>query len=355
METLAYLHHACANEAPDDLSTLPASSSLNGLKLSGAAYPKILSVLVGVIILTTATAAMALQRGDRGAEVSQLQRQLAAAGCYDGPITDFFGELTEQGVIECQRRFGLVQDGIAGPATLAAISRGGIGGPADPVPSDGTLRLNSSGQAVANVQSRLAQLRYYNGTVDGFFGPQTQAAVIQFQRDRGLVPDGVVGSEVYRALGLASVPNNPPSGLGLEFGSQGSDVERLQLRLKDLGYFTETATGFYGSVTRDAVARFQQDNRLPATGVADAQTLGLLGFNIGGSSDPVNRYLVVIPKQDNSTLGRVRQLIPSAFLSSSRLGDYVQAGAYPTLEAANTQTALLRAQGLDARVTYARN
>ena len=29
--------------------------------------------------------------------------------------------------------------------------------------------------------------------IDGMFGPETEATVRQFQRDHGLVPDGIVG------------------------------------------------------------------------------------------------------------------------------------------------------------------
>jgi g-D-glutamyl-meso-diaminopimelate peptidase len=56
-----------------------------------------------------------------------------------------------------------------------------------------TLSLNSRGPYVKLVQSLLARIGYDPGPVDGVFGPQTQRAVISFQRDNGLTPDGIVG------------------------------------------------------------------------------------------------------------------------------------------------------------------
>lgn len=54
------------------------------------------------------------------------------------------------------------------------------------------LRLNSRGPAVVALQKQLAGLGYDVET-DGDFGPVTMAAVVAFQRYRGLVPDGVAG------------------------------------------------------------------------------------------------------------------------------------------------------------------
>ena len=40
------------------------------------------------------------------------------------------------------------------------------------------------------------------GDVDGFYGPNTEAAVKQFQTDEGITVDGVVGPESYNKLGI---------------------------------------------------------------------------------------------------------------------------------------------------------
>lgn len=62
------------------------------------------------------------------------------------------------------------------------------------------LRRGSQGSDVAEVQARLSELGYIPGPIDGIFGAKTEAAVIRFQRDRGLTPDGIVGPLTYNAL-----------------------------------------------------------------------------------------------------------------------------------------------------------
>ena len=54
------------------------------------------------------------------------------------------------------------------------------------------------------VQQKLKELGYYKGAIDGIFGSQTITAVKNFQRDYGLVVDGIVGKKTLAALGLGS-------------------------------------------------------------------------------------------------------------------------------------------------------
>jgi peptidoglycan hydrolase-like protein with peptidoglycan-binding domain len=63
------------------------------------------------------------------------------------------------------------------------------------------------------------------------------------------------------------------------YGSRGSEVEELQRVLRELGFFYGEVTGYYGSQTEAAVLRFQERSGLPATGIADAATLELLGID----------------------------------------------------------------------------
>lgn len=53
---------------------------------------------------------------------------------------------------------------------------------------------------VKQVQTRLLSLGHYTGKIDGDFGPKTKAAVLAFQKARGLQQDGVVGDNTWAAL-----------------------------------------------------------------------------------------------------------------------------------------------------------
>ena len=62
------------------------------------------------------------------------------------------------------------------------------------------LRLGSSGQDVAFGQRVLAGAGYNVGPIDGVYGPRTMQAVMQFQADNGLVPDGILGPLTWAAI-----------------------------------------------------------------------------------------------------------------------------------------------------------
>ena len=59
-------------------------------------------------------------------------------------------------------------------------------------------------EVVANVQSALQDLGYYPYEVDGIFGPLTQEALTNFQRDQRLTVTGVIDPATVVALGLTN-------------------------------------------------------------------------------------------------------------------------------------------------------
>ena len=61
----------------------------------------------------------------------------------------------------------------------------------------GTLSENKA------VQSRLKDLGYYDGPIDGYLGGNTVPAIKAFQRDYGLSVDGIVGKATLSALGVS--------------------------------------------------------------------------------------------------------------------------------------------------------
>lgn len=66
------------------------------------------------------------------------------------------------------------------------------------------------------------------------------------------------------------------------------------------------------------------------------------------------RYVAAVPTNANNQflLSRVRQYVPSAFLSNSGRGTYIHAGAYQNRDSAESVSRYLRSQGVDSRVLY---
>jgi hypothetical protein len=71
------------------------------------------------------------------------------------------------------------------------------------VPTEATLRAGTTGSSVTSLQKALNQLGYDAGTADGNFGASTTAAVIAFQKDKGLTEDGVAGATTLTAINTA--------------------------------------------------------------------------------------------------------------------------------------------------------
>jgi peptidoglycan hydrolase-like protein with peptidoglycan-binding domain len=203
METLAYTHLTATYEEPTDLKTLDFElklfKNLNRSKLPAKASMRFLSLTLALIVMGISSSAFALERGNSGSQVSTLQRNLTIAGYYNGPVTGFYGSLTQDAVTRFQRANGLTPDGIAGSRTLASLE--GRGGPITGGGfSNVTLKRGNSGTSVTRLQKALTNYGYYNGPITGYFGKLTESAVIKFQRANGLVADGIVGQRTKSAL-----------------------------------------------------------------------------------------------------------------------------------------------------------
>ena len=62
------------------------------------------------------------------------------------------------------------------------------------------------------------------------------------------------------------------------YGSRGSEVSKIQTKLKNWGYYTGSVDGVYGSGTLKAVKKFQSKNGLTADGIAGKATLEKMGI-----------------------------------------------------------------------------
>ena len=251
----------------------------------------------------------ALRRGDSGAAVRVLQRQLDRIAkdypAFGKPAaTGVFDEATETSVRAFQRYFSLTVDGVVGRATwnkvsyiyvsvkeLAQLTSEGeeLGGEVSSGPWPGVvLRLGDEGLAVQVLQFWLADLALYDSslpavTVDGVYGAATRRAVAAFQQEAGLTADGVVGQLTWEALYAAwrnlqsDLGGGAYPGSALRRGSRGNAVRLVQfrLRLAAANYAAVPAVavdGVYGADTEAAVTAWQQQAGLTADGVAGPAT-----------------------------------------------------------------------------------
>lgn len=69
-----------------------------------------------------------------------------------------------------------------------------------PTATPGPLSVGSSGERVVALQTRLKELNFYAGGIDGQFGSGTKSAVLAFQKQHQLDADGVAGPKTLAAL-----------------------------------------------------------------------------------------------------------------------------------------------------------
>lgn len=274
-----------------------------------------------------------LSQGIQHKDVSELQSNLKTLGYYTyKDITNYFGPITRDALLNFQRSNGLEVDGYFGPASynkMMELLRNGASKPSEPKPSNPSnsgqvnssrvLRLGLKGQDVKELQDALKALGYLkiNNTTD-YFGSMTRQALMDFQRAMGLEVDGYFGPASLKKINdsLAgggntkpentkpsedqsqeskpndSNPSNPTNSnqvntnRTLRLGLSGSDVKELQDALKSLGYLNiATTTDYFGTITRQALINFQASNGLEADGYFGPASLRKLNDILSGKTN----------------------------------------------------------------------
>lgn len=241
-----------------------------------------------------------LRFGDRGADVSSLQRRLQQLGYFNTNPTGSFREITLHAVKAFQRANGLRATGVADGKTLALLF--GSQPPVPPVTLPGDisgnggckgLRFGDRGATVDLIQRQLKVLGYFEGRVDGKFRERTLYAVTSFQQDNNLVSDGCADTATLNAIDSrlrAFAPNSPDlyrvDRESSQYGYARRQVVTLQRQLQELDYYNGSIDGVFDSEVRDALIRFQEDNSLPTTGRLDRNTLLALNRILAQKKSP---------------------------------------------------------------------
>lgn len=250
--------------------------------------------LIALALMWTAllsAQAETLKTGDTGDAVMELNTRLRQLNYSDQPGRDTYSDATAEAVKAVQKAYGLPETGEADEKTLDII----YGECYRP------LGANARGEEVKLLQEKLKELGFYSGNITGNYQEGTLAAVKDFQRACSMEVTGIADVKTQEKLyGLSVRPSPTPSPVPsptpmrtasptpgpyqafsrtLKQGSTGKDVQKVQQRLMDLGFFTfYKTTENYKERTAAAVKEFQRKNGLKVTGSVDASTWDAL-FN----------------------------------------------------------------------------
>jgi len=228
-----------------------------------------------------------LKIGTKGDSVKVLQQQLKSLGYFSYPeITGYYGTVTAEAVKKFQRANGLTVNGIADSKTIAKLEAAvkEKKGTSKQQSKSAALKPGSKGNEVRQLQSNLKLLGFFtHHTITDYYGTITSDAVRKFQQQNGLAATGIADSTTLQKIRQAveqrqkQTASQPTKKIYLTIGSTGEHVKQVQMKLKQLGYFTyPTITEYYGSVTAEAVKQFQKSQKLNATGNVDQKTYDLL-------------------------------------------------------------------------------
>lgn len=250
--------------------------------------------------------------GQEGDEVEKLQIALRRLNLYKGEINSVYDKEMERAVLDFQIKFFVLHSeadvgaGRFGPQTRAKLTselakvdtQKKISELWESFEFEAGLSRGHRSSEVVKLQQVLLQQELLEVAPTGFFGPLTEAALVEFQLQEGIISSqfdvgaGRVGevtqeklndvlnrervsrgeekkeiSQIKKErerLALLSQENRRFQ-LAMQIGSQEATVETLQKVLSQLGYFDANPTGVMGPLTRAALKGFQVDFGVIAT------------------------------------------------------------------------------------------
>ncbi|MFE3291163.1 N-acetylmuramoyl-L-alanine amidase [Rhodococcus sp. NPDC059234] len=157
-----------------------------------------------------------LRHGDHGPAVAEIRGTLSALGFLHNGVSvvgrepvngsqwiapdAVFDHNLDSAVRAFQQQRGLLVDGVVGAATYRSLKEASYRLGARTLAYQ--LSAPLYGDDVATLQTRLQDLGFYPGRVDGYFGPQTHEGLSSFQREIGISSDGICGPATLRSLDL---------------------------------------------------------------------------------------------------------------------------------------------------------
>ena len=254
---------------PDEPTTYYGEATSQAVKYfqrqAGMSQDGICGVETWDAIMSDTAPHYALKLGFQGSDVTNAQYRLYNLGYLSraSDVNGTYDETTVEAVKKMQSQNGLTVDGAYGTATYNLLY-------SDDVKAN-VVALGEQSDLVKKYQQYLINLGYLSGEADGNFGQATQEAIKAFQARNDQIVDGYLGPDTRAAL---ENPNAMPYAMRL--GEQSDSVKNLQEYLVKYGYLDQSnVTGYFGEVTKSAVANFQKVNGLTQDGAAGAKTMSL--------------------------------------------------------------------------------
>ena len=200
------------------------------------------------------------QRGKHHPYTVQLKKDLAILDfAVPGTGTDYYGENTENKIMEFQRYYNLVVNGIADDPTMKKIQEL-INGPM----FNGLKRVD-----VIKLKEDLAKLGFnVSNNPTTYYGPTTEKKVKEFQKYYSVQDDqlGVAGTATLNKIEeILATP--------LQNGKNHEDTVQLKKDLAILGFpVPGSGTSYYGPNTEETVKGFQEYYGLVVNGIVDEPT-----------------------------------------------------------------------------------
>ncbi len=245
-----------------------------------------------------------LQISDSGDEVLRLQEELKTYGYFRSPVDGFFNEATQKALLGYQlaRRIVASADsvgaGVLGPQTRKSLNAeifkrswqppasllaktNATSNSAETVVQKNTatnsrfpttLSIGDRGGLVRELQVALTETGFYECEVNGIYDERMENCVFNFQKTNEVLASrdefgaGYFGKQTR--LMLSALLNEREKEFGnmvaakipmktFSSGDEGEEVAKLQIGLKELGFFETEVSNEYDSVTREAVINFQ--------------------------------------------------------------------------------------------------
>ena len=143
--------------------------------------------------------------------------------------------------------------------------------------------IDMTPEEVRQLEDRLSALGFLSSAPDAVYDAETRLAVQAFQQANGIEasgePDALTRERVYaddsvsRQEYLRRFADAYSQMEPLENGNINNQVQVLQRKLNEYGYFSGSSDGVFGDATQTAVERFQMVNGLEVTGIADGATI----------------------------------------------------------------------------------